>query len=75
MALQPRQPLRDLLSVSFNQDAQCFAVGVANGFRVHTSEPCAESVSKELRAALGRSELSVCASNVSSCFISTCLVC
>ena len=44
MSLRSRQPLKDVLSLSFNQDASCFCCGLANGFRVFTSDPYTESV-------------------------------
>lgn len=39
-----RKPLKDLLSISFNQDAGCFSCGLSSGFRIYSSEPFSESV-------------------------------
>ncbi|ORY05100.1 WD40 repeat-like protein [Basidiobolus meristosporus CBS 931.73] len=38
---------RDLLYVGFNQDHDCFAVGLNNGFRIYSCDPVKEKARKE----------------------------
>lgn len=44
-AWQPRKPLSELLSLSFNQDSSCFCVSVSDGFRIFNTNPYGPSVS------------------------------
>ncbi|KAG8525722.1 uncharacterized protein KY384_000482 [Bacidia gigantensis] len=45
------------LSVSFNQDASCFSVGLDTGFCVFNSEPCELKVSRDFNAGVGAAEM------------------
>ncbi|KAL8778856.1 MAG: hypothetical protein Q9213_007210 [Squamulea squamosa] len=45
------------LSVGFNQDSSCFAVGLDTGFCVFNSDPCELKVSREFNAGIGATEM------------------
>ncbi|KAH7616917.1 hypothetical protein Ndes2526B_g09024 [Nannochloris sp. 'desiccata'] len=50
MSFQPRRPLKNLISVSFNQDAGCFSIALTNGFRVFTTVPFSEFYRRQFDA-------------------------
>eukprot|EP00889_Picochlorum_renovo_P001230 jgi/Picre1/28260/NNA_003666.t1 len=50
MALHPRKPCQDILSVSFNQSGECFTCALSNGFRIYTTYPFDESYRREFVA-------------------------
>ncbi|KAI9684102.1 MAG: Phosphatidylinositol 3,5-bisphosphate-binding protein [Trizodia sp. TS-e1964] len=45
------------LSVAFNQDNTCFAVGLDTGFCVYNTEPCELKVSRDFNAGIGQLEM------------------
>ena len=42
MSTQARKPLKEIISISFNQDASCMCCATTSGFRVFTTEPFTE---------------------------------
>ncbi|KAL8806043.1 MAG: hypothetical protein Q9182_001575 [Xanthomendoza sp. 2 TL-2023] len=45
------------LTVAFNQDSSCFAVGLDTGFCVFNSDPCEMKVSRDFNAGIGATEM------------------
>jgi len=45
------------LSVAFNQDSTCFAVGLDTGFCVFNTEPCGLKLSRDFNAGIGVAEM------------------
>ncbi|KAI4236688.1 MAG: hypothetical protein LQ349_002389 [Xanthoria aureola] len=45
------------LTVGFNQDSSCFAVGLDTGFCVFNSDPCELKVSRDFNAGIGATEM------------------
>ena len=42
MSTEARKPLKEVISISFNQDASCLCCATTSGFRVFTTEPFTE---------------------------------
>lgn len=55
MALHPRKPDKDILSVSFNQSGECFTCSLTSGFRIFVTYPLRESVRSYILLLLGES--------------------
>ena len=45
------------LSVTFNQDATCFSVGLDTGFCIFESDPCELKVSRDFNSGIGQAEM------------------
>lgn len=46
--VKEEQPNQQILSISFNQDGSCFAIGSQKGFRIYNSYPFKENIERRI---------------------------